>query len=84
MLKLNTGLASINKQIAVYPNPFQDKILINGIENENTWMVFDLTGKKVFEKNVDGSNTELQLDFLEKGVYVLRAKNYLPIKIVKY
>lgn len=83
-IKLNTGLASVNKQIAVFPNPFEDKILINGFENENTWMVFDLTGKKVFEKNVVGSNTELQLDFLEKGVYVLRAKNYLPIKIVKY
>lgn len=83
-IKLNTGIASINKELAVYPNPFQDKIIVDGFEDENTWMVFDLTGKKVFEKYIVGSNTELALDFLEKGVYILRAKNYQPIKIIKY
>ena len=84
-IKLNTGIASIKKELAVFPNPLQDKLYINGLsENQNIWSVYDILGKKVLEANTDENNVVLDLSDLTNGVYFLRSSNYLPVKIIKY
>jgi hypothetical protein len=84
-IKLNTGIASIKKELAVFPNPLQDKLNINGLlETQNVWFVYDILGKKVLEANTDQSNVVLDLSDLTNGVYFLRSSNYLPVKIIKY
>ena len=84
-IKLNTGIASIKKELAVFPNPLQDKLYINGLsENQNAWSVYDMLGKKVLELNTDENNVVLDLSDLTNGVYFLRSSNYLPVKIIKY
>jgi hypothetical protein len=84
-IKLNTGIASTKKELAVFPNPFQDKLQINGLsETQNTWSVYDILGKKVLEANTNQNNVELDLSNLINGIYFLRTANYLPVKIIKY
>jgi hypothetical protein len=84
-IKLNTGITSTKKELAVFPNPLQDKLYINGLsENQNTWSVYDMLGKKVLELNTDENNVVLDLSDLTNGVYFLRSSNYLPVKIIKY
>jgi hypothetical protein len=85
-IKINlptTGIENNAMVFTAYPNPFNDNIRVDGFDAEHTWMVFDLTGKKVHEEHTFGQNVELRLNFLDKGVYILYSKNYLPIKIIK-
>lgn len=80
----NTSVGSLRREVSVSPNPFQNGITINGIGNEIcTWIVFDITGKKVAEINSDTNKVELDLSFLEKGAYILKSENYLPVKLLK-
>ena len=84
-IKLNTGIASTKKELAVFPNPFQEKLYINNLsETQNTWSVYDILGEKVLEANTNQNNIELDLSNLTSGVYFLRSPNYLPVKIIKY
>ncbi len=81
----NTGVNSIYKEVSVFPNPFQEKLMLNGIGNTMcTWSVFDITGKKVYEINSEYDKLELDLSFLEKGAYILKSDNYLPVKLLKF
>lgn len=87
--KINLGLnimaSSIYKEVNVFPNPFQEKLILNGIGNKMcTWSVFDITGKKVYEINSEYDKLELDLSFLEKGAYILKSDNYLPVKLLKF
>ncbi len=84
-IKLNTGIASTKKELAVFPNPFQEKLYINNLsETQNIWSVYDILGKKVLEANTNQNNVALDLSNLINGIYFLRSPNYLPVKIIKY
>lgn len=81
----NTGVSTVQREVNVSPNPFQDIITIKGISNEIcTWMVYDIAGKKVAEVKSDNNKLELDLSFLEKGAYILKSDYYLPVKLLKY
>jgi hypothetical protein len=81
----NTSASFIRREVSVSPNPFQDKITINGMGNEIcTWVVYDIAGKKVAELKSDNNKLELDLSFLEKGAYILKSDYYLPAKLLKY
>lgn len=60
-----------------YPNPTSNKITImNPSKGGGNWKleIFDITGKKVMEKNVLGNETEINLDVtnFENGVYIYK------------
>lgn len=76
---LFVGLNSINEDtqpnLKVYPNPFVDKIFINSKDEDflNSLEVFDLYGKKVFEKN-DLNSEIIEIDNLNliSGFYIFK------------
>jgi hypothetical protein len=73
-----TGLSSLSSlgKLAVYPNPAQSKININGIKLENgkaQLRLFDLCGKLIFEKNITTSTPEVDVQYLPAGMYLLQS-----------
>jgi len=70
----SVGIAEYNTSIKfnVYPNPFNGLLLINVTDNiEATVVVSDVTGKIVFKQQVTEMQSNLDLNFLQSGVYFL-------------
>ena len=73
----NTDNIEAVSRLAVSPNPFEDKLMIQ-LETtevlELNILIYDVQGKLVFEKTMlaNGAHTEtLSLDSLQAGVYVM-------------
>ncbi len=72
---------SLNKT-EVFPNPFSEIINWKPSQLKNYYSVriFDLTGNKVYENEIKDNN--LNLSFLEKGIYILKIDSD-SFKIIK-
>lgn len=59
----------------VYPNPVVEQlsIFMNQWEEEDFIEIFDINGKLVLTKKVDGPQTIVSVEYLESGVYVVKA-----------
>ncbi|WP_027418508.1 choice-of-anchor B family protein [Crocinitomix catalasitica] len=74
-----------NKEIAssikAYPNPFQNTINIEGV-NEGFLVIYDISGKQICNLNVE---KEIKLPTLESGVYLFEVQdlNSRTLKIFK-
>ncbi len=72
---LVTGIAdlTIENDLLVYPNPFQDEIQIRGIENieYSSIELFNLSGQKLKEWR-NTTSSKIDLSELNKGMYLLR------------
>jgi hypothetical protein len=62
-------MASNNKGIKVYPNPFADVLNISDISNVKSVSVLDVAGRLV--KTVDAPSSTLHLGELKSGLYLL-------------
>jgi len=63
-------------KIVIYPNPNQGRFVIftDGMEAETTVVVYDLTGKKVFENSLDRAQMHMTIDFeneIQNGMYLV-------------
>ncbi len=91
------GIQELTKEVVVpfevipFPNAFADRITFRFVTDnaeETLFMIYDMTGKKVFEDTLVPIDNEvlLDLDFLANGLYlaILRSGNRLVQKrIVK-
>lgn len=60
-------------QTSVYPNPFNDQIIVSGIEEMAQVEITDISGRKVAEFNQVHNNQRIEgLGFLKNGVYFMR------------
>ncbi len=66
-------------QIAVYPNPFTDRLNIRG---EGEYVIYSLIGKKMMEGVARGESTQVTASHLPSGIYVMVFKGQ-AIKITK-
>lgn len=73
--------SSINKEMVVYPNPFNSEFFVSGIASPQTVKLFDATGKFLFQKTVK-NNDKISLQNLSKGTYFLKTSNK-TIKLIK-
>ena len=72
---LNTALSKTTniEKLNIYPNPFSDQLLINGLAGENTTInIYNLTGQKIYSAYVFGSSTTIDLSPFNKGIYLLQ------------
>ena len=72
--------------VRVYPNPTQDKLTISASEPLRELEVYSLTGQRILKKNINQTPTEITLDPLPDGVYLLHLtinKNRIVEKILK-
>ena len=69
-------------QLKIYPNPFLNKIIINQPFMINELSIFNLLGQKVdakFYYKTMGQNTEIFINKIPSGTYILRIGDYTKI-----
>ncbi len=79
----SSNYTEINLNIS--PNPTAHSITIKGEKNLNqSFQIFDQMGREVFKGKLTGTETEVNLSSLSKGIYTLKIEgNYQPAQIVK-
>lgn len=85
------GISQFNKAgggiIEAYPNPATDRItlIVNSTQTENSYALFDYTGKRVMSGALYQGKTTLDLNGLRQGVYLLKTNGTNPAsyRIVK-
>jgi hypothetical protein len=66
------SIHDIQNNIAIYPNPFNTELTISGLTSNMLIRVMDITGRKVFEQQLQSNATiELNTTALNNGIYVL-------------
>lgn len=77
----------VSNELKVYPNPVKN--LMNVVSNKSTVesiMVYDLLGKTILSKTVNGTSTMVDFSGLSNGIYLVRvatAQGEKMFKIVK-
>lgn len=67
--------------IAIFPNPTQDVLFINGLESNDKVRLFDLQGKLILTSIADvEGNLQMQVSQLPEGVYLLQ----VGVEIMKF
>jgi Secretion system C-terminal sorting domain len=62
-------------EVTVFPNPVQGKISIKCNEAIDSWQLFDLEGRQVFQANINQRAQELEIpESIEQGMYFWEAK----------
>ena len=71
--------------LSIFPNPTTNSFTIKGEKNINqSFSIFDQMGREVFKGKLTGTETEVNLSMLSKGIYTLKIEgNYQPAQIVK-
>lgn len=71
----------------VYPNPFQSTVQINSNQPMNEITVYDVIGKKVWQKACESRTSEIiDLSTLNQGIYLLKiktSKGLISHKLIK-
>ena len=78
-------LTQKGKSLLVYPNPTSNSITIKGEKNMNQpFYIFDQMGREVVKGKLTGTETEVNLSALSKGIYLLKVEgNYEAAMVVK-
>ncbi len=66
------GLEENSLQLSLYPNPVAEKFNLEAGETISKIVIYDLTGKKVFEQSIQANVTTISVDQLTKGIYTLQ------------
>ena len=68
----------------IYPNPFNNKVVIND-DSVNRIVVYDISGRKLL--SINELSAELYLGFLKRGTYIFelhKKQSITSYKIVKH
>ncbi|MGQ0829289.1 MAG: serine hydrolase [Bacteroidota bacterium] len=75
-----------NYHISVYPNPVNDYITVEGIDNGSVVNIYDVTGRLIYTSSSTSKMDRIDLSPYAKGLYVIKIRNSsdtFMIKIVK-
>ncbi|MFA9214009.1 MAG: T9SS type A sorting domain-containing protein [Candidatus Methylacidiphilales bacterium] len=74
--KKPTNVAFVNSQknnIQVYPNPFKNKVSVNGGNQQiETVEIYSISGNLIKKQNITGNGQEIELSELKSGIYFLK------------
>lgn len=77
----------VDKKLSLYPNPAIDHITLSGLsalESVEQLQIYDLSGRVVLSKNLNGSDTEtLNISTLVNGIYQVRIGSQVMKLIVR-
>ncbi len=76
--------SEIANEILVYPNPVNTTLYLRGIEGVKEIRILDLSGKSTFQSENNLSETEIDVSFFKKGVYIIQMSgdNILERRII--
>lgn len=61
-----------NTQIRIYPNPTQNILFVDGLKENSTIRLFSIDGRLVETHHVSGTQTQLEVNSLRPGTYLLQ------------
>lgn len=78
----------LNKKITIFPNPANDYIMLNGIKDDEIFILIDKVGKVVMETTVPASSRIEIPSSISDGIYIAVIKNkqsayYFKLTIIK-
>ena len=56
----------------LYPNPADDKIIVNGLKTKATVSIMDVSARVFLSTNTNSTNTEINIKNLKSGVYFVK------------
>jgi endonuclease I len=66
-----TGISEVKSLILIRPNPANDRIFIDcSSETMNEITLYDITGKQMLHKNIQGKSVQVNISMLPEGIYV--------------
>lgn len=68
----------LSSNITIYPNPGNDIININlsdKVQGETNFILYDIQGRAILEKNTTTSSTTIDINSLTEGIYLLSIRN---------
>jgi hypothetical protein len=68
--------------LSIFPNPTSSVINVRGLKYTSPVYFYDMTGKLIFESQVDTLDNEVDLSAFKSGIYFIRL-GYTYYKIVK-
>jgi hypothetical protein len=58
--------------VAIYPNPAEEILYINGMDQRGELIIQDLQGRVIRKEKLEAQQNELRIDELVKGVYIFQ------------
>lgn len=81
-LTLTTEEGFATETIKLYPNPTTDHISVSELRSRQDYDIFDAAGKKILEGTVLSDNN-IDVSFLESGMYFLKFDDSTSMKFIK-
>lgn len=78
---MSTNDLSVNHSL-IYPNPAKNSVYVK-TEFRGTATLYDIWGRILFNTEIKSDKTEISVEDLPSGVYILRLKNGESYKIIK-
>ena len=78
-------VVALNAPLQVYPNPTTDRLTVLTFTNMECLVeVYAIQGSKVMQQRVEGGEACLDVQGLEKGIYVVRCQDRSGIRTAKF
>ena len=79
-----TGIGDVEETaLAVYPNPADNFVNIESKSRINNIVIFDLTGKSVYSSVTETNMLKVNIDFLERGIYLMKLETENGTRVEK-
>jgi choice-of-anchor B domain-containing protein len=72
----------VGNKTLIYPNPFNDQLLVSGLEIGSDIEVYNMNGQLLLSKNVENEECILSTESLKSGIYFVKVKNEV-FKVIK-
>jgi hypothetical protein len=71
------GIKNINsaQKVSIYPNPVSNYLIINNMNGVNSIKISDILGETIQNLTVSGSNANINVSNLSKGIYFISLMN---------
>lgn len=63
---------TLNSDIKIYPNPANDYLVIEGINQPATFQLYDLAGKSIFQVKLHSGMNRVETRSLANGIYIYK------------
>ncbi|MFY8034789.1 MAG: T9SS type A sorting domain-containing protein, partial [Flexibacteraceae bacterium] len=72
---INSAKNKVKMELGVYPIPATDKIQITGLRSATNVSITSITGKEIKNVIVNPESPEVNIEGLEKGIYILHCQS---------
>ena len=75
--KNDEKVINYNEEVKIYPNPVNEilNIELKGVDQKTKITIFDLSGRKVFEKEYIETNININFSQYQQGTYIVKIQN---------